>query len=321
VFKATYGVSGDADVTDAVQAIVHRNGGTLDLGNVECSLNEVFGDPNPGFVKKLVVDYTEGRRMRATIHEYTGGRTIDNVKEVLWASYCAPNNLPDKFPILPYSAGEKVKAFFHPNGLSQWYDATIIDIRPDGKYRVEWNDRDTRDKVKPASELRGITSKVRSMINGNTLSFERVKLNNIFGDTAVGTQKELVVDYIPATQRISMGEYEGRDIPGVHEVVSAKFGANGTWLDATDGVNSWLNGASLNLSCYRLNAEKKRNMWEDFGDPLPRQPKELVIDYIATGGSSAIASPDNQPVHYDLSNDIFGHQAMYGGGPFIKPHF
>merc|ERR1711964_804816 len=94
------------------------------------------------------------------------------------------------------------------------------------------------------------------------------------------------------TMRIRMGEYEGHDIHGVQAVVSAKFGANSTWLDVTNRVNYKLNGASLNFSCYYLNSGK--SMWKDLGGPLPGQPKELIIEYI--------------PATQRTSNGIFGQQ-------------
>jgi len=275
VIRATYGTnmwSDVSDVTDTVKSIVHRNGGTLKLDDVSDSLNEIFGDPNHGFEKKLIVDYIEGRRMSVTIPEYDLS-DIHSIGEVLFASYGAPNHRTRS-----YYKGDSVTAL-HKNG--NWYGATISSIQSDGKYFLNWDDGDESDRVKSANKIDGaVTSKVRDMVSGGTLRLVGSRLNAQFGDPAPKVVKVLTVDYIPA-ESVTIGEYGGYDIPDVKKVISATYGAGNKRICVTYPVRSMLRGGTLRLAGFRKNAPDSMN--NHFTDPVPFIEKELKILYILGG--------------------------------------
>jgi hypothetical protein len=290
-------------------------------------MNGPFGDPIPGVVKELIVEY-----IPATQRASTGV-----FPQEVQAMYAPTTNKQTSIPTTQLASngifGQQVHAMYAPRTNQQAAAPATQRIR-----MGEYEGRDIHGVEKVVSAQFGangkkwldVTNLVNGMLNGASLNFSCYYLNSgknmweDLGDPLPGQPKELIVEYIPVTQRISMGEYEGRDIHGVEKVVSAQFGANGKkWFDVTNLVNGMLNGASLNFSCYRFNSEK--SMWKDLGDPLPGQPKELVIEYIPATQRASTCIPATQlastciPATQLASNGIFGQQvhAMYGNGsPF-----
>merc|ERR1711964_922632 len=163
------------------------------------------------------------------------------------------------------------------------YGATISSIQSDGKYFLNWDDGDESDRVKSANKIDGaVTSKVRDMVSRGTLRLAGSYLNDHFGDPVPKVQKVLIVDYIPA-QRVTMGEYGGKNIPGVKKVISARYGSQSKTFDVTNQVTSMLRGDTLPLARFQLYGNEKMNDY--FDAPPPKVEKVLTIEYMPVGGS------------------------------------
>lgn len=50
-----------------------------------------------------------------------------------------------------FAVGDRVEARYS-NGV--WYTATVSDARAGGNYKLDWDDKDTRERVKHSSEMR-----------------------------------------------------------------------------------------------------------------------------------------------------------------------
>jgi len=227
VIWATYGLNRDKDVTDIVKSIVHRNGGTLKLDNVNDTLNEIFGDPNPTYPKKLIVDYIEGRRTSVTIPEYRGS-DIPGIGEVLFASYGDQYQRPDVTnqvrSILREGTLPLAGCYKHgPDSMNNHFDdpvpgvekELIVDYIPAESVTIgEYGGYDIPDVKKVISATYGagnkricVTYPVRSMLRGGTLRLAGFRknapdsMNNHFTDPVPFIEKELKILYILGGRR------------------------------------------------------------------------------------------------------------------------
>merc|ERR1712098_349951 len=98
-------------------------------------------------------------------------------------------------------------------------------------------------------------------------------------------EKELTVEY--TGYYVSMGEYGGRNINGVKEVVKATYGAQNQQSDVTSQVSGMLQGETLKLAGVTMN--------ERFGDPAYGVEKQLTVTYVPALSLSEIVNNGFSP--------------------------
>jgi len=135
-------------------------------------------------------------------------------------------------------------------------------------------------------------------------------MNDKFGDPAYGVGKELKVEY--TGYYVSMGEYAGRNVPGIKEVITATYGADNRQADVTSQVSGMLRGETLELAGVDMNA-----CFEI--DPAYGVEKQLNVTYVPASslnlGNSPVYAPQQpvyapQPVHAPQHSDLSSSERL-----------
>ena len=53
-----------------------------------------------------------------------------------------------------YHVGDVIEAKSTKRGVTTWYGATVAEVRPNGRYLIEWDDGDTSAREKGSVEIR-----------------------------------------------------------------------------------------------------------------------------------------------------------------------
>merc|ERR1712000_744151 len=110
-----------------------------------------------------------------------------------------------------------------------------------------------------------------------------------------------------------MGEYAGRNVPGIKEVVTATYGADNRQADVTSQVSGMLRGETLELAGVDMNNR--------FGvDPAHGVQKQLAVTYVPVNLGNTIqqvpawqAAPvyaPQQPVYAPQHSDLSSSERL-----------
>lgn len=152
-----------------------------------------------------------------------------------------------------------------------------------------------------------VKDKVSAAVSGENLSIKAS--NDIFGDPISGTAKELkvTIKYNDKLYDVSAKEGSSLDVnsdklakmlPGSTEkkaatssaikIIKAEYGAESSWTNVTEKVQSAVNGGASEISANN----------ENFGDPIEGTAKVLKVKYTINGKEETKEASENSVLKF-----------------------